>query len=66
MMTAQDFFSPLSASDSLWESGEIRAENGETVLFLEDFGKEDKQTLMAENHAIPVSGAKGKCMLHIP
>lgn len=56
---SKTFFLPLSASDSLWESGEIRAENGETVLFLEDFGKEDKQTLMAENHAIPFLAAKG-------
>ena len=29
---SKTFFLPLSASDSLWESGEIRAENGETCL----------------------------------
>ena len=59
MMMAARLFSAAFRIGFFMGEREIRAENGETVLFLEDFGKEDKQTLMAENHAIPFLAAKG-------
>lgn len=47
------FFLPLSMEDAQWESGAFEAEDGIEVLFAEDFTKEDKLSLLAENRAIP-------------
>lgn len=47
------FFLPLSMEDKQWERGTFEAQGGIEVLFAEDFTKEDKLSLLAENRAIP-------------
>ena len=64
MMTARRlFFCRFPHRILLWESGEIRAENGETVLFLEDF-RQRRQTLMGK--IMRSRFAKGKCVCDTP
>lgn len=53
--TSHTFFLPLSMEET-WETGSIEGmanDSPAVVLFEEDFGRESKLTLMAEDHAIP-------------
>ena len=52
-LAGKTFFLPLSMDSPQWESGTFEADGGAEVLFTEDFTKEDKLSLLAENRAIP-------------
>lgn len=47
------FFLPVSMDMQEWESGSFEIPGGAEVLFAEDFTKEDKLTVLADNRAIP-------------
>ncbi len=47
------FFLPVSMENEQWEQGDFEAEDGIEIVFAEDFTKEDKLDLLAENRAIP-------------
>lgn len=52
-LAGKTFFLPISMDSTQWESGTFEADGGAEVLFTEDFTKEDKLSLLAENRAIP-------------
>lgn len=54
------FFLPLSMQDSMWENGQITADDGVSVFFTEDFTKRDKCSLIKDNYAIPFYAVRGQ------
>lgn len=52
-LAGKTFFLPLSMETEEWETGAFEAAGGIEILFAEDFVKEDKLTLLAQNRAIP-------------
>lgn len=52
-LSGKTFFLPLSMDSNEWENGSFEGADGIEVLFAEDFTREDKLSLLAQNRAIP-------------
>lgn len=52
-LSGKTFFLPLSMDSNEWENGSFEGTEGTEVLFAEDFTREDKLSLLAQNRAIP-------------
>lgn len=54
------FFLPVDLSSGKWEMGEFTATDDVDIFFLEDFKKEEKKKLVAENVSIPMIAVSGE------